>query len=121
MKITFDPKTEKKIEKLKNIDLVFDFDHTLSRENISVDGCSDGISRYRIVIVKKGSVPSQFDSHIDSKFGPIYYKGYGHYFFQKEMYTVYNPSYNLIELHSTAELLSKNILIVDFRDEMNIN
>ena len=43
------------------------------------------------------------------------YKGYGSYFFQDEMYTKINPSYNLIELHSTAELLSPNLLIVDFR------
>lgn len=115
MKIKFDEKTATKIKDLGEADLVFDFDHTLSEENTAVDACAGGISRYRIVAVDKGKVPKEFDATIDSEFGPIYYKGYGAYFFQDEMYTVLNNSYNLIELRSTAELLSPNLLIVDFR------
>jgi len=105
MKITFDEKTANKIKAFGDVDLVFDFDHTLSEVNTEVDACAGGISRYRIVAVEKGNVPEVFDASIDSEFGPIYYKGY----------TKINPSYNLIELRSKAELLSPNLLIVDFR------
>ncbi|WP_282674705.1 iron-sulfur cluster biosynthesis family protein [Lactococcus cremoris] len=115
MKITFDEKTAAKIKALGDVDLVFDFDHTLSEVNTEVDACAGRISRYRIVAVEKGNVPEEFDASIDSEFGPIYYKGYGSYFFQDEMSTKINTSYNLIELRSTAELLSPNLLIVDFR------
>ena len=116
MKITFDEKTAAKIKALGDVDLVFDFDHTLSEVNTEVDACAGGISRYRIVAGEKGNVPEEFDASIDSEFGPIYYKGYGSYFFQDEMSTKINTSYNLIELRSTAELLSPNLLIVDFRE-----
>ena len=115
MKDYFDEKTADKIKAFGDVDLVFDFDHTLSEVNTEVDACAGGISRYRIVAVEKGNVPEVFDASIDSEFGPIYYKGYGSYFFQDEMSTKINPSYNLIELRSTAELLSPNLLIVDFR------
>ncbi|RZI48318.1 iron-sulfur cluster biosynthesis family protein [Lactococcus kimchii] len=120
MKITFDEKTAEKIKAFGDVDLVFDFDHSLSEKLEAVDACAGGISRYRIVAVDKGTVPDVFDATIDSEFGPIYYKAYGTYFFQDEMSTVINPSYNLIELRSTAELLSSNLLIVDFRDKKTV-
>ena len=37
MKITFDEKTAAKIKALGDVDLVFDFDHTLSEVNTEVD------------------------------------------------------------------------------------
>lgn len=120
MKITFDEKTADKIRALGDVELVFDFDHTLSEKNTEVDACAGGISRYRIVAVEKGKVPKEFDAHIDSEFGPIYYKGYGSYFFHDNMTTSINTSYNLIELKSPAELLSSNLLIVDFRGKTSV-
>ena len=121
MKIKFDEKTAEKIKKLGEVDLVFDFDHTLSEKNTAVDTCAGGISRYRIVAVEKGNIPDEFDAMIESEFGPIYYKGYGAYFFQDEMYTVFNSSYNLIELRSTAERLSANLLIADFSGKKKVD
>jgi uncharacterized protein YqkB len=115
MKITFDERTAGQIKAWGDVDLVFDFDHTLSEKLEAVDACAGGISRYRLMAVEKGSVPEIFDAHIDSEFGPIYYKGFGSYFFHDEMTTRVNPSYNLIELKSPAELLSSNLLLVDFR------
>ena len=37
MKITFDEKTADKIKAFGDVDLVFDFDHTLSEVNTEVD------------------------------------------------------------------------------------
>lgn len=48
------------------MDLVFDFDHTLSEKNTEVDTCAGGISRYRLVAVEKGHVPEEFDATIKS-------------------------------------------------------
>lgn len=40
MKITFDEKTADKIKAFGDVDLVFDFDHTLSEVNTEVDACA---------------------------------------------------------------------------------
>ncbi len=115
MKIKFDELTANKIKDWGDVDLVFDFDHTLSETRTSVDACAGGISRYRIVAVNKGTVPEIFDASMDSQFGPIFYKKYGSYFFHEEMSTEMDPTYHLIQLKSPAELLSPNLLLVDFR------
>ena len=117
MKITFDEKTASKIKTFadEGAVLVFDFDHTISEKNVAVDSCAGGISRYRIVAIDPGTLPDLFDGQIESEFGPLYYKTYGGYFFHETMDTRINTAYNLIELHSPAETLSQNLLIVDFR------
>ena len=43
MKITFDEKTANKIKAFGDVDLVFDFDHTLSEVNTEVDACAGAI------------------------------------------------------------------------------
>lgn len=120
MNITFDDAVRDRLLLLKGsheADLVLDFDHTLSRENIGQDCC--GITRYRIVLVEKGSVPEVFNASISSNFGSVYFKEWGQMYLDDEMNIRFNGP--LIEIMGRGELIAPNIEIVDFRgDQLKI-
>lgn len=77
MKIIFDKTVSEKLAKFGNADFVLDFDHELSEKNEAIDACAGGISRYRILAIDKGKLPEAFDAHMDSEFGPVYFKKWG--------------------------------------------
>ncbi|GBG97507.1 iron-sulfur cluster biosynthesis family protein [Lactococcus termiticola] len=112
---TFDEQVAEKMKALEPASFVLDFDHTLSESLAEVDACAGGISRWRIVAVDKDAVPADFDSHLDSEFGPIYYKSIGEMFFHEDLKAKVEGSYNLISLKTPGETLSNNLLVVDFR------
>lgn len=115
MKITFDETIKKRLIELTELsaaDFVLDFDHTLSSENIGSSCC--GITRYRIVAVKKGTVPAVFDGRIDSPLGEFFCKKWGMMYFDEEM-NVRLTNNRLIEIMGRGEQIAPHIEIVDYR------
>ena len=113
MKFTADETVTKRMQALSPAKFVLDFDHTLSEDLEAIDSCAGGISRYRIVAVD--DVPDVFDAHMDSDFGPIYYKGWGKIFFHEDLTARVEGSFNLMILKTPGEYLSNNLLVVDFK------
>ncbi|MBL3715365.1 iron-sulfur cluster biosynthesis family protein [Lactococcus muris] len=119
MKFIFDKEVGERLVKFENADFVLDFDHELSEKNESVDACAGGISRYRLLAIDKGKLPEVFDAHLDSEFGPIYFKKWGEMFWgSQDLYAKVEGSYNLIALKTEGEYLSHNLLIVDYRGKL---
>ncbi len=114
MNISFDETVKSRLAALtknKSADFVLDFDHTLSRENVGQDCC--GITRYRVVAVAKGQVPTIFDGKISSNFGDIFYQKWGKMYLDETMQIRMNGT--LIEIMGAGELIAPNIELVDFR------
>lgn len=119
MKIIFDKTVSEKLAKFDNADFVLDFDHELSEKNEAIDACAGGISRYRILAIDKGKLPEAFDAHMDSEFGPVYFKKWGEMFWNaQDLHAKVEGSYNLIALKTDGEYLSHNLLIVDYRGKL---
>ncbi|QPS71995.1 iron-sulfur cluster biosynthesis family protein [Lactococcus garvieae] len=115
MKITFDENVTQRLMAMisdKPADFVLDFDHTLSNETILSSCC--GITRYRIVAVDKGGVPSVFDGKISSPLGDIYCKAWGKMYFDQNMQVRVTPNH-LIEIMGDGEKIAPHIEIVDYR------
>lgn len=119
MKIIFDENVSEKLAKFEDTDLVLDFDHELSEKHEAVDACAGGISRYRILAIDKGKLPEVFDAHLDSDFGPVYFKKWGEMFWNgQDLHAKVEGSYNLIALKTDGEYLSHNLLVVDYRGKL---
>lgn len=116
MKIKFDTAIAEKLGGLladQSANLVLDFDHTLSRENNGLDCC--GISRYRLVLIDKETLPDVFDMEIESSFGPIYFKKWASFYLEENM-TIRQKN-NLIEFLGDGGQIAPHMEIVDFRNK----
>ena len=118
MKITFDEKVTEKLQALGAVDLVLDFDNTLSAEQISAGSCDAGLANFRLVAIDKGSLPEIFDASLESDLGPVFYKEWGGRFFNGDMLARVEGSYGLIALKNAGEYLSLNMTIVDLRGKL---
>ena len=116
MKITFDETVKNRLAELTKsqaADFVLDFDHTLSRQNWGSDCC--GVTRYRIVAVDKGQVPSIFDGIIPSNMGDIYVQNWGRMYLDEAMSIRQNGVFT--EFNGAGGQIAPNMEITDFRGE----
>ncbi|MCL2858784.1 MAG: iron-sulfur cluster biosynthesis family protein [Streptococcaceae bacterium] len=115
MNMTFDASIKEQITTMidgKPVDLVLDFDHTLSHELAESKCC--GITRYRIVIADKNSLPDEFDGQFDSELGTFHCKAWGMMYFDEYM-NVRKTDNGLTQIMGAGELIAPNIEIVDYR------
>lgn len=116
MIITFDEKVSKKIMEMKSdipTEIVLDIDHTLydGKELIRQDCC--GVTRYRIVLINKNTIPPVFDTKIESNIGDVFFQKWALMYLDPQIKIRQNGT--LIEIAGNGELIAPNIELVDFR------
>lgn len=113
MKLTLDNAVLARLSDWTDADIVLDYDQTISENGRPVDGCAIG-TRYRLIAIDKGTVPSIFAVTIDSDLSPIYFKKDGLMFLSKDM-TLTQTSDFRIQLKDTGALIDSNVQILDLR------